>query len=370
MLPVPQYSLPTRLAKVASRVRMMRGRSVPQSKVMCFTPDPSIPVELICICGIKMNSHLRLLLVCSLFVLVIYTGRTSAQEGVLESYFSAVSEAVQTGNYAKIVDELEGAVGQLEDDRRRAPQLASLLSVLSLIYVEMGRIDEAHAYAARARKIVERPVSRNHSYKISTFNFLGRVSLKLNDFAEAERLIERAVALTEDLAENNYGTFLTVQSLSMLRRHVGRDREAEELLKQVLAIAAGIYLDPQGIDVIVTEIDLGDLYVDESRYAEAETQLDAVMVKIRSAFGPNHPLVVRVLLSQADLYKYQARYFESERRYQQSFAILKASAALDTLPRANALSSLGDLAKPCRTQAPGLCINPVQYCSPLRCSRP
>ena len=79
------------------------------------------------------------------------------------------------------------------------------------------------------------------------------------------------------------------------------------------------------------------------RWPVRGTQLDAVMVKIRSAFGPNHPLVVRVLLSQADLYKYQARYFESERRYQQSLAILKASAALDTLPRANALSSLGDL---------------------------
>ncbi len=104
-----------------------------------------------------------------------------------------------------------------------------------------------------------------------------------------------------------------------------------------------MYLDPQDIEVIVVEKNLGDLYAAESRYTEAEEQLDSVVAKITSAYGPDHPLVARVLLSQATLYKDQARYAESERRHQQVLAILKASAASDTLLGANTLSSLGDL---------------------------
>lgn len=286
---------------------------------------------------------MRGFLVCGLFVLVICTDRASAQEGVLESYFEAVLEAIQTGDTAKVIDELEGAAGQLEGDVRRAPRLAATLSLLSLIYIDLGRVDEARTYAARAREIVERPVSRGRSDLILALDFLGLVSLNFKNLTEAEHLIERAVTLAEDLEGNDYVVFFTVQSLANLKRHAGRNREAEELFKQALAIAAKIYLDPQGIEVIMVEKNLGDIYTEESRFAEAEEQLDAVVAKITSAFGPDHPLVAHVLLSQAELYKDQARYVESERRYQQVLAILKASAASGTLLGATTLSSLGDL---------------------------
>jgi tetratricopeptide (TPR) repeat protein len=260
-----------------------------------------------------------------------------------DSYYGVALKALKAADRSKFADELQGIVKHLEDIEERTLELAASLSVLALIHLDLGRIDEARLYAARAREIVERPFPAVRADVVLATSILGRFSLRLYDIAEAEKLIGRAASLSNALRRDDYVVFVAIANLASLMHQAGRAQKAEELSNQALTIAKETSISSSDPQVLRLERQLGEIYLNEQRYYESERQLDYVLAKSVTELGPTHLQVAYAHLSLAELYKVQARYAESERHHQQAIRVLRTLAPSGTLQEANTLTSLGDL---------------------------
>jgi hypothetical protein len=95
-----------------------------------------------------------------------------------------------------------------------------------------GRLQEAVPLCRQALALVERAVGPHHPDVANILNSLAGLYAELGDYAEAEGLAQRSVALMEDLRGSIELEVLRVQSLGTLAgsyRVQGRYAEAEPL---------------------------------------------------------------------------------------------------------------------------------------------
>ena len=78
---------------------------------------------------------------------------------------------------------------------------------------------------------------------------------------------------------------------------------------------------PTEIDLANSLLKKGDLYIDQSRYEEAEPLYRRSLVIREKVFGPEHPAVAQSLNNLASLYDTQGRYSEAEPLYKRSLVI-------------------------------------------------
>jgi tetratricopeptide (TPR) repeat protein len=97
-----------------------------------------------------------------------------------------------------------------------------------------------------------------------------------------------------------------LNNLAQLYGDVGRDTDAEPMLKRSIAILEKIV----GLDSVAMApelTNLGALYERQGRYAEAEPLFKRALLLCQKSRGPNHPDVGRSLNNLATLYERQDR---------------------------------------------------------------
>ena len=148
------------------------------------------------------------------------TGTTAARRGALTP--SAVPGGVGEG---RGLDPLDEAV-RLHD--------------LAVSRQAEGKLQEAVPPCRQALAIVERAVGPYHPDVANILNTLAGIYEDLGDYAEAERLAQRSVAIMEAMTGSLEVEMVRVQSLCTLAgiyRLQGRYGEAEPLYQQALAFA-------------------------------------------------------------------------------------------------------------------------------------
>ena len=170
-----------------------------------------------------------------------------------------------------------------------------------------GRFTEAEVYAREALERAEDP----HFAEGSTLDFLAR-----------------------GLSLGSPGLAASLNTLALVYLGQGRYAEAEPLLERALAIREqGLGLDHPDPATILNNLAMA--YQGQGRYAEAEPLLKRALAIQEQALGPDDPEVGTILNNLAIVYASEGRYAEAEQLYQRALAIRDETLGSDhpELPR-------------------------------------
>ncbi len=214
------------------------------------------------------------------------------------------------------------------------PAVTRGLNNLAVLYMELGRFEEAQPLLARALAIREKTQGPDHLDVALTLGNLAIVLMETERYAEAESLHRRALAIREKaLHPNDPSVLVSVHSLGVLHRVQGRYAEAESLLSRVVATREQA-LGPDHPDVALSLMHLADVYTASGRGAEAEPHyLRALDIWERAfgVFGTEHPDVAEGLNALGKLYGAQGRHDEAEPLLTRALAIRQNTLGADHL---------------------------------------
>jgi len=190
-------------------------------------------------------------------------------------------------------------------------------SDLKVLNDEVAKLTSARKYAeatAAAEKYVNAARQRlgeTHNEFAVALSWRARLYREQGQFADAEPLYKRALAITEKaLGPDHLEVSGRLNSLALMYDDAGRTADAEPLYKRSLEIAEKA-LGPDHTDVGVRLSILAALYSKQGRSTEAEPLYKRVLAIDEKALGPDHPDVAIDLTNLAELYFGQRRYAEA-----------------------------------------------------------
>ena len=222
------------------------------------------------------------------------------------------------------------------------PEVALSLNILATLYDEQGQYAQAEPLYKRALAIMERSSSQNSILTLS-LNNLALLYRIQGRYAQAEPLYKRALAINEKtFGPDNPEVALSLNNLAELYRAQGIDARVEPLHKRALAIREKA-LGPDHSDVANSLNNLAELYRTQGQYAQAEPLYRRSLAIVEKNLGPDHPTLATILNNLALLYQTQRQYTQAEPLFKRSLTIAEKALGSDHPDVALSLNNLAAL---------------------------
>ena len=141
---------------------------------------------------------------------------------------------------------------------------------------------------------------------------IGSTYLDLGLYPEAQREIERAVALRRRVSgEQNSDTLASLRSLAQVLHAQGKYAEAETLYAHVLDVQERVAGDNKGA-ILAGMNDLISVYRDQTKYNQAAELMAKALDIQRRTLGEEHPETLRTMLNLAAISRNQGKYAQAE----------------------------------------------------------
>jgi tetratricopeptide (TPR) repeat protein len=177
----------------------------------------------------------------------------------------------------------------------------------------------------------------------TSLNNLAQLLYATNRLAEAEPLIQRALAIDEaNFGKDHPNVARYVNNLAMLLQSTSRTTEAEPLLRRALAINEAS-LGKDHPDVARNLNNLAMLLYSVKRLAEAETLLRRAQVISEASLGKDHPDVALGLSNLSELLRATRRLSEAEPLQRRALSIFESCLGANHHKVASSLSNLAVL---------------------------
>jgi TonB family protein len=150
---------------------------------------------------------------------------------------------------------------------------------------------------------------------------LASLYLERQKYAEAEPLLQRALAIREErLGPEHPRVAQSLGVLGWVRHRQDKDALAEPLVKRALAIRETTY-SPEHPAVVVSVDHLAAIYFAQHKYAEAEPLIKRALRAWRNRLGSQHPYVADSLHRLGALYQAESKNGEAEPLLKQAVEI-------------------------------------------------
>jgi tetratricopeptide (TPR) repeat protein len=177
----------------------------------------------------------------------------------------------------------------------------------------------------------------------SSLSNLGQLKYKQKDFAQAEALFHRALAIRERvLGPEHFGLVQNINNLAALHYARGELDQAEPLFQRALGISQQ-HLGESHPDVAVTLNNLARLYFRRNEYASAGPLLQRLLAIKEQALGASHPEIAAILTSLAKVRLHQADYDGGEAFARRALGIREKLKLPNDLAVATALETLAEI---------------------------
>jgi Tetratricopeptide repeat len=177
----------------------------------------------------------------------------------------------------------------------------------------------------------------------SSLSNLGQLKYRQKDFAQAEALFHRALAIRERvLGPEHFGLVQNINNLAAL--HYARNEldQAEPLFQRALGISQQ-HLGEAHPDVAVTLNNLARLYFRRNEYASAGPLLQRLLTIKEQALGASHPEIAAILTSLAKVRLHQKDYDGGEAFARRALEIREKLKLPNDLAVATALETLAEI---------------------------
>jgi tetratricopeptide (TPR) repeat protein len=220
----------------------------------------------------------------------------------------------------------------LEGDRHSLgadhPYTAIAMTNLAGTYIILGNYTRAEELYKEALSIDQRLFGQAHPVTLGTMNGLAQAYRNEGEFAKAEPLFEKVVeSRRQSLGEEHADTCVAANTLAVLYVSEGRHTDADMLLTHCLEIARRIRPEhPYRFDL---EYSLAESYRGQNKTEAAESLYNGVLAGRRKTLGPQHPNTVRVLISLGEMKLEQKRYAEAQEVLREALAIQEKTSQTD-----------------------------------------
>ncbi|MEP7086063.1 MAG: tetratricopeptide repeat protein [Gemmatimonadota bacterium] len=177
----------------------------------------------------------------------------------------------------------------------------------------------------------------------SSLSNLGQLKYKQKDFAQAEALFHRALAIRERvLGPEHFGLVQNINNLAALHYARGELDQAEPLFQRALGISEQ-HLGESHPDVAVTLNNLARLYFRQNEYASAGPLLARLLSLKEQALGASHPEIAAILTSLAKVRLHQQDFDGGEAFARRALEIREKLQLPNDLAVATALETLAEI---------------------------
>ncbi len=222
-------------------------------------------------------------------------------------------------------------------------EAGGLLNEAGLYAKQRALYSEAEPMLERAVAITEQALGPDHPSLGTCLNNLATLYSDQGRYEEAEPLVQRDMAITEQaLGPDHPSLAVSLNNLAGLYRDQGRYEEAEPLVQRAVSIKEQA-LGPDHPSLAVSLNNLAELYREQNRYEEAEPLYQRSVAIREQALGPDHPSFATSLNNLALLYRAQDRFEEAESLYQRSVSIKEQALGPDHPALAASLNNLANL---------------------------
>jgi tetratricopeptide (TPR) repeat protein len=193
-----------------------------------------------------------------------------------------------------------------------SPITARSLNNLAVLYGKEGKWPQAEPFLANSLAIRRRVVGDEHPETLMTMANMGYVYQKLGEYAQAEPLTLRAVeGMRRAQGAEHNDTLICMNMLGLLYRAEAKYADAEPILTRALEIRRRV-LGADRPDTIKSMNSLALLFRSEGRITEAETLFASALEARRRVLGPAHPDTISTMAFLGDVLLQQKKYAAAE----------------------------------------------------------
>jgi tetratricopeptide (TPR) repeat protein len=216
--------------------------------------------------------------------------------------FDAARTAFTKGDEPAAAECLHSAIVVARSDPSLRRELASALFHLGKLSRKFGRAGEAEAepLLTEALAISEGLFGAEHTALAPLLNELSRLHIQRSQYARAENVLERLLAITRGSSEENADVATALAGLAVVKRKLGDDASAEALYRDALRIREKV-LEPGHMVTVVTREQLSETCAARGNFGEALALLRRALATRELALGPGHATVQAARAHVAEL---------------------------------------------------------------------
>jgi eukaryotic-like serine/threonine-protein kinase len=189
---------------------------------------------------------------------------------------------------------------------------AAIRDTIGRTYLDMGLYPEAQRQLERALALERRTLGPEDPGTIETMIHLGDVADRVGNSSEAEAIFKQTLATANRvLGPDNADTLNAAKGLANAYFHQGKFALAQPLYNRVLQSRRRV-LGPENPDTLMAMNNLAADYSDEGKNAEAETLFSQVADAHSRVLGPDHPDTLLAVNNLANVYVAEDKYVEGE----------------------------------------------------------
>ena len=233
-----------------------------------------------------------------------------------------VAALYHAGRYAEAVRVAEWLCRMTETHSYPThPDAATILNNLALLYKTLGDFARAELLYQRALAICENVLGPEHRNTARSLDNLAALYQALGEFARAEPLHRRALAICEKtLGIEHPDTAQILNNLAALYEARGDSARAEPLYRRALAICEKV-LGVEHPNIAQILDNLAGLYYKMFNFGRAEQLYQRALAIRENVLGPEHPYTARSLNNLALLYNSAGDHARAEPLLQRALAI-------------------------------------------------
>jgi tetratricopeptide (TPR) repeat protein len=192
----------------------------------------------------------------------------------------------------------------------------------------------------RAGRAIETKFAGQELTEASIRLTLGDAYLALGEYGEAQKHLERSLALRKTkLRADHPDTLASLNDLGVVYEARGRYDEAEALFKEALQ-GRRAKLGADNPDTLLSLYNLAALFRDRGRYSEAGSLLLEAVAGARKKLGLNHPSTQSYIYNLNNVYEQQGKPERAEPLLREVAAAVRQKSGRDSAAYAGALAQL------------------------------
>lgn len=282
--------------------------------------------------------------------LVVFTGALAiSQNGLAQSqqiydtYYDKCDSAVSQADWKAATTFCDAAEKEAFKFGNFSYQVGDISDVMGRALKSLGKYKDAEAYLLQALSIRESNANRfknGPETVASTQNNLASLYSKIGKNKEAEDMYSKSLAIYEKAyGKDSKQAALVLSNQAGVIRDLGRPDDAEALYLKAINIQQR--KDPQSLALSNSYENIGNLYADKGKLAEASAYLIKSLELREKIFPENHPVIGSNLNNLGDLSLQMEGYSEALSFFEDSLKIRKESLPPDHPDIGQSLVNIG-----------------------------
>lgn len=246
--------------------------------------------------------------------------------------------AHKAGNFGKAIELGEQSLKLAEKLGETSLEFTSSLNNLGVLYAQRGDLDQAQRTLERVVAVRERAFGPDHPDTATAWHNLGGLLRERGSYREAASLLERAITVREkSLGDKSPEVVMTLGLLSVVRQNQGNFASARAHLERALAIEESRGPSP---NLAYALSNLGSLHLALGEFASALPLFQRAMAIREKELGAGHPELAPLLSNIAELKVAQGDHAGAIPLYERALGIARDRLGPDHPTTSQILSNL------------------------------